>query len=348
MRAAIVQELKKPLVIGDFPVPEVGPKDALIRVEACGVCRSDWHIWQGDLSWAGLYLQVPAVLGHEQAGTVEKVGSDVQLIKPGMRVLTPFHNGCGSCRYCVDGLSNLCDRPGIRTGGFAEYAMIGGADFNAIPLPDAVDFESGAAMGCRFMTSYHGVADRGEVKGGDWVVVNGCGGIGLSAVQIAAALGAQVIAVDLDETKLSRARQEGAVETIDARNGDVPERVRDITKGGADVSVDALGIKATMLNSVMSLRKGGIHVQIGITSSAESGQVALPVDLITMSEIEFRGSLGNPNHHYRPMLNMVASGKLHPHTIIGDRIPLSKVPEVMESMGNFATVGFTTITDFAN
>ncbi|MBI2764814.1 MAG: zinc-binding dehydrogenase [Chloroflexi bacterium] len=346
MKAAVVEELKKPLVVRDFPQPEVGPRDALIRVESCGVCRSDWHIWQGDLSWVGLVLPLPAVLGHEQAGVVEEVGPEVRLITPGMRVVTPFHNGCGACRYCVAGLSNLCDAPGRRTGGFAQYAVIGGADFNAIPLPESVSFEAGAAMGCRFMTSYHAVADRGEVHGGDWVVVNGCGGIGLSAVQVAAALGAQVIAVDLDETKLTRARAEGAVETIDARDNDVPERVKEITKGGADVSFDALGIKATMLNSVRSLRKGGVHVQIGITSAAESGEVALPIDMITMSEIEFRGSLGNPNHHYRPMLNMVASGKLHPESIVGERIGLADVPRVMESMGSFGTVGFTTVTDF--
>lgn len=347
MKAVVMEAVKAPMVVRDFPTPEPGPSDALIRVEACGVCRSDWHLWQGDLAWVGLVMPTPTVLGHEQAGVVEKVGERVQRIKPGMRVLTPFHNGCGICRYCIAGQSNVCDNPGVRTGGFAQYAVIGNADFNAIPLPDEVSFEAGAAMGCRFMTSYHGVADRGEVRGGDWVVVNGCGGIGLSAVQIAAALGAQVIAVDLDETKLARARAEGAIETIDASNGDVPARVKEITKGGADVSIDALGIKATMLNSVLSLRKGGIHVQIGITSAAESGEVALPVDIMTMQEIEFRGSLGNPNHHYEPMLRMVASGKLHPESIIGERIGLDDVPRVIESMGTFQTVGFTTITDFS-
>jgi propanol-preferring alcohol dehydrogenase len=347
MKAAVVEELQQPLVIRDVPKPEMGPADALIRLEACGVCRSDWHIWQGDLSWMGLKLPLPAVLGHEQAGVVEEVGADVRQIRPGMRVLTPFHNGCGACRYCVAGSSNLCDNPGRRTGGFAQYAVIGGADFNAIPLPDDVSFEAGAALGCRFMTSYHAVADRGEVKGGDWVVVNGCGGIGLSAIQIAAALGAQVIAVDLDETKLRRAREEGAVATIDARDGDVPARVKELTKGGADVGLDALGIKATLLNSINSLRKGGIHVQVGVTSAAEAGEVALPIDRLTTGEIEFRGSLGNPNHHYRPLLNMVVSGVLHPQSIIGERIALADVPRVMASMGSFGTVGFTTITDFS-
>ena len=347
MKAAVVEALQQPLVVRDFPEPKLGPADALLRLEACGVCRSDWHIWQGDLAWVGLKLPLPAVLGHEQAGVVEQVGAEVRRITPGMRVLTPFHNGCGACRYCVAGSSNLCERPGQRTGGFAQYCVIGGADFNAIPLPDSVSFEAGAALGCRFMTSYHAVADRGAVRGGQWVAVHGCGGIGLSAVQIAAALGAQVIAVDLDETKLLRARAEGAVETIDGRDGDVPERIRDLTSGGADVSLDALGIKATMLNSVRSLRKGGVHVQVGVTSAAEAGEVALPIDLMTTAEIEFRGSLGNPNHHYRPLLSMVERGTLHPQSIIGERIGLADVPRVMDAMGSFGTVGFTTITDFS-
>jgi propanol-preferring alcohol dehydrogenase len=347
MKAVVMEGVKTPLVVRDFPDPEIGPRDALMKVEACGVCRSDWHIWQGDLSWAGLTFDEPRVLGHEQAGVIVEVGSQVEQIKAGMRVLTPFHNGCGTCRMCQAGRSNICERGGRRTGGFAQYAAIGNADFNAIPIPDEVSWESGAAMGCRFMTSYHGVADRGEVKGGDWVVVNGCGGIGLSAVQVAAALGANVIAVDLDESKLSMARKEGAVETIDARGTDVPSRVREITGGGADVSVDALGIQATMLNSVNSLRRGGIHVQIGVTSAAEAGQVALPIDWITMNEVEFRGSLGNPNHHYAPMLAMVKTGKLHPQSLVGDRISLEQVPEAIESMTNFQTIGFTTITDFS-
>ena len=347
MKAVVMEAVREPLVVREFPDPEPGPRDALVRVEACGVCRSDWHLWQGDLSWVGFEIPMPAVLGHEWAGTVEAVGADVQHIRPGMRVLTPFHNGCGNCQLCRGGLPNICDNNAAFAGGFAQKATIANADFNAIPLPDNVSFEAGAAMGCRFMTSYHGVADRGEVSGGDWVVVNGCGGIGLSAVQVAAALGAQVIAVDLDEAKLSKARSEGALETINATEGDVSERVKEITDGGANVSVDALGIKATMLNSVNSLRKGGVHVQIGITSAEEAGEVALPIDLITMSEIEFRGSLGLPNQNYPAMLNMVASGKLHPESIVSERISINQVPAVVDSMTSFQTMGFVTITDFS-
>ena len=347
MKAVVMENVREPLVVREFPDPQIGPKDALVRVEACGVCRSDWHLWQGDLSWVGFELPLPVVLGHEWAGTVEAVGDDVEHIRPGQRVLTPFHNGCGNCQICRMGFPNICDNPGGFAGGFAQKAAIYNADFNAIPLPDNISFEAGAAMGCRFMTSYHGVADRGAVSGGDWVVVNGCGGIGLSAVQVAASLGAQVIAVDLEEGKLSLAKSQGAVETINALEHDVPTRVREITDRGADVSVDALGIKATMLNSVNSLRKGGVHVQIGITSADEAGEVGLPIDFMTMSEIEFRGSLGLPNQNYPSMLNMVAAGKLQPETIVSETISINDVPDVVESMTTFQTTGFVTITDFA-
>jgi propanol-preferring alcohol dehydrogenase len=213
-------------------------------------------------------------------------------------------------------------------------------------LPDSVSFEAGAALGCRYMTSYHAVADRGQVRGGQWVAVHGCGGIGLSAVQIAAALGAQVIAVDLDEGKLAMARNEGAVETVNAREVDAPTAIKEITGGGAHVSLDALGIQATMLNSLMSLRKGGVHVQVGITTAAEQGQVALPIDIMTMQELEFRGSLGNPNQHYRPLMQMVERGVLKPDRLVTKSVSINETPAVIESMTDFGTMGFVVINNF--
>jgi propanol-preferring alcohol dehydrogenase len=341
-----MEAVGKPMVVRDFPDPEIGPRDALIKVEACGICRSDWHLWQGDLSWAGMVLPTPTVLGHEQAGIVQEVGSEVKHISPGMRVLTPFHSGCGTCADCLDGQSNICSNGGGRTGGFAQYAAIGNADFNAIPLPASVSFEAGAALGCRYMTSYHAVADRGAVKGGQWMAVHGCGGIGLSAVQIGAALGAQVIAVDLDEGKLAMARAEGAAETVNAGETDAPAAIREITGGGAHVSLDALGIRATMLNSLMSLRKGGIHVQVGITTAAEQGQVELPIDIMTMQELEFRGSLGNPNQHYRPLMQMVDRGVLKPDRLVSRTVSLEETPAIIESMTDFGTMGFVVINQF--
>lgn len=305
MKAAFLEAFRQPLVVRETQTPDLGPDDALIRVMACGVCRSDWHRWYGDLGWMGLSRDLPLVLGHEQAGIVERVGANVSSVHVGQRVLTPFHNGCGDrCRYCTAGLSNLCERPAVltRTGGFAEYSRIANADFNAIPLPDDVSFEAGAAMGCRYMTAYHAVADRGEVTGGDWVAVHGCGGIGLSAIQVASALGAQVIAIDVGEEKLAQARAQGARYAVDASDGDVAAQIKDITSGGADVS---------------------------------------------MTEIQFRGSMGNPNHLYRPLLNLVRDGKLSPQALVGERISLGDVSRVFDAMTSFQTFGFTTITDFS-
>ena len=347
MKAVVMEAIQAPMVVREFDDPTFGPRDALVRVEACGVCRSDWHLWQGDLSWVGFQIPMPAVLGHEWAGTVEQVGSEVEHIRPGMRVLTPFHNGCGNCDLCRRGFPNICDNNAAFAGGFAQKATIANADFNAIRMPDNVSFEAGAAMGCRFMTSYHGVADRGAVRGGDWVVVNGCGGIGLSAVQVAAALGAQVVAVDLDEAKLSKARSEGAVETLNASDGDIPERVKEDHRRRRAGLGRRAGHPRDDAELSQLAAQGRRACPDRITSAAEAGEVGLPIDLITMSEIEFRGSLGLPNQNYPAMLNMVASGKLHPETIIGERISLDDVPAVIESMTTFQTMGFTTITDFS-
>jgi D-arabinose 1-dehydrogenase-like Zn-dependent alcohol dehydrogenase len=343
--------VREPLTVTELPDPTLEPHGAIVRVEANGVCRSDWHGWVGDWDWVGVEFEYPHVLGHEFCGVVEEVGSEVRRFKAGDRVIVPFSQGDGTCEMCRTGHSNVCENgfaPGFSYwGGFGRLSHVPVADLNLVRMPDSMSFLVGAALGCRYMTSFHGVAHRAEVHAGEWVAVHGCGGIGLSAIQVAAALGAQVIAVDLEEGKLSKARAEGALETINAMETDVPMRVKEITDGGANVSVDALGIKATMLNSVNSLRKGGIHVQIGITSADEAGEVALPIDLITMSEIEFRGSLGLPNQNYPSMLNMVASGKLNPESIVTQRISINEVPDIVDSMTTFQTMGFVTITDFS-
>jgi propanol-preferring alcohol dehydrogenase len=212
-----------------------------------------------------------------------------------------------------------------------------------VPLPDAIDFVTGASIGCRYMTSWHGVVDRGAVRGGEWVVVNGCGGIGLSAVQIASALGAQVVAVDVDDRKLEKAVKEGAVATVNARDGKVPEAVRTITSGGAHLSIDGLGIRDTVLNSVLSLRKGGRHVQIGLTTQQEQGTVALPIDLFVVTETTFLGSVGNPNLHYDPLLRMIEHRRLRPQSLLERTVPVTGVNEVLQSMTGFGTVGFNVI-----
>jgi D-arabinose 1-dehydrogenase-like Zn-dependent alcohol dehydrogenase len=262
MRAAVMEAVRQPLVVKEMPDPECPSNGVVLRSEAEGICRSDWHCWSGDWFWIGLVPAMPLVMGHEFCGVIEEVGKDVHNFKKGQRVLVPFSQGDGICEYCRSGNSNVCGNAGVPgftySGGYGRYVAIPHADVNLVLMPDGVDFLEGASMGCRFMTSYHGIVDRAQVKPGEWVAVHGCGGIGLSAVHVASAIGANVVAVDLDERKLELARKMGAQFTVNAKKAeDVAMAVFDITHGGAHVSVDALGIATTCRNSILSLRKLG-------------------------------------------------------------------------------------------
>jgi D-arabinose 1-dehydrogenase-like Zn-dependent alcohol dehydrogenase len=349
MKAARIIEHRKPIVIEHVPDPVPGPQDAVIKVTATGICRSDWHAWMGDWSWIGLSPQLPITPGHEFGGEIVEVGSGVKAYHVGDKVTVPFHYACGHCEYCHSGVPNLCENMGIYgftwDGSFAEYVLVRNADFNLIRLPDNVDPVTAAAIGCRYMTGYHGVM-QGHVQPGQWVAVHGSGGVGLSAIQVANAIGAQVIAVDIDDEKLEKAKQEGAVAVINARRENVPEAIKEITKGGAHVGIDALGIRETILNSILSLRKGGRHVQVGLTSADEGGLVDLPIDTITAMELEIVGSLGNPHPAYRGLLNLVASGRLNPKALVEREVRLEDVNDVFDRMTQFQTKGFNIITSF--
>lgn len=351
MKAATMVRHREPLQVGEVSDPTPGPQDAILKIDACGICRSDWHAWQGDWSWIGLSPELPIIPGHEFGGVVEEVGRDVTRYKPGDRVTVPFHSGCGRCEYCLRGLPNLCDNIAIFglvtgfNGGYAEYVLVRNADFNLISLPDNVDGIAAAALGCRYMTGYHGVL-RANARPGDWVVVHGAGGVGLSAIQVATSIGYKVIAVDIDAAKLEKARQEGAVAVLNAKQEDVPQAVKEITKGGAQASIDALGIRETVQNSVMSLRKGGRHVQVGLTSSEEGGIVPLPVDMFTAMELEFVGSLGNPHPDFRGLLSLVSQGRLNPKSLVSCEVALEDASRVLEEMSGFKTMGFNVISKF--
>lgn len=348
MKGAVMVDFRKPLEVRDLPDPRPGPYDAVVRVEACGICRSDWHVWNGDWTWMGLQVQLPRVLGHEFGGVVEEVGSEVRSFKPGDRVTVPFHLACGRCHHCYSGRSNLCMAYGVigvaMDGGYARKALVPNADVNLVRLPDNVDFLTAAALGCRFMTAWHAVADRADVRPGEWVAVFGVGGVGLSAVQIASALGARVVAVDISEEKLERARREGAVAAVNAREGNVHRRVKEATEGGADVTIDALGSSSIVLPALLSLRKGGRHIQVGLTSQDDKGMVTVPVDGMVMLETEIRGSLGCPVTSYPSLLAMVSTGRLDPKRLVTRTVAVEEASQVLEQMTEFATTGFNVIT----
>jgi alcohol dehydrogenase len=355
MQAVVLEEFQEPLEVQDVERPSVEPHGVVAKVDGCGVCRSDWHCWQGDWDWFGYRPDPPHILGHEPCGTVVEVGDDVENVREGQSIAIPFNFACGRCTLCRNGRENICENHvGLgfmneAPGAFAEEVHIPNADINAVPLPDDISTDTAAGIGCRFMTSYHGMAHRGDVGNGEDVVVHGCGGIGLSAVHIADALGANVIAVDLMDDKLDRAEDLGAVETVNARDvADPAKEVVDITDGGADVSVDALGIQTTCQNAVNSLRKGGRHVQIGLTTSEEQGMVPLPTDEFVAKEIDFHGSLGLQPSRYPEMLSMIQTGKIDPTALVEKTIDIHQVPDELAAMSDYDTLGIPVCNEFSN
>ncbi len=240
------------------------------RSHARGPCALSSRSWPpacaaatGMAGWAMMPdIRLPHVPGHELAGFVEAVGRDVNNWKKGDRVTVPFVSGCGSCPQCHSGNHQVCDnqfQPGFtHWGSFAEYVSIHYADINLVRLPETIDFATAASLGCRFVTSFRAIVDQGRVSAGQWVAVHGCGGVGLSAIMIANALGAQVVAIDIADQKLELAKSVGAAATVNASKvANVVEAVMEITKGGAHVSVDALGHATTCFNSISNLRKRG-------------------------------------------------------------------------------------------
>ena len=346
MRAAIYDEFAKPLRIQNVPDPTPPDRGVVIGVKATGLCRSDWHGWMGHNS----DITLPHVPGHELAGVIEAVGKEVVLWKIGDRVTVPFVCGCGICPQCVSGNQQVCDRqfqPGFtHWGSFAEYVAIDYADLNAVRLPEEMDYVTAASLGCRFATSYRAIVEQGRVAGGQWVAVHGCGGVGLSAVMIASALGANVVAIDINDEKLTFARDVGAVAMVNAaKTDDVVENIREITRGGAHVSIDALGHPETCFASIAGLRKRGKHVQVGLLL-ADQSRPDVPMDKVIAGELEILGSHGMQAYKYSEMLAMIQEGKLFPEKLVGKTICLEDSIEELVAMDRFGGTGVTIINAF--
>lgn len=346
MRAAIFREFRQPLTVEEVPDPEVPRDGVVIRVEANGICRSDWHGWMGHDS----DVRLPHVPGHELAGTIEEVGPEVRRWKPGARVTVPFCVGCGDCAECSSGNQHVCDhyfQPGFTAwGSFAERVAIPHADANLVELPESVGMVEAASLGCRFITSFRAVVAQGQARPGEFVAVHGCGGVGLSAVMIAHALGARPIAVDINPDALELARSLGAAHVVDAsRETDVPAAVRELTGGGAHLSLDALGSTATCRNSILGLRKRGRHVQVGLMVEADR-DAPIPMAQVIARELVILGSHGMQAHAYPPLLEMIAAGSLRPERMIRRRVSLDEAPAELQGMGEFRGAGIAVIDRF--
>jgi len=346
MKAMYYDAFEKTPEIRTLPDPTPTENGVVIKVEATGLCRSDWHGWMGH----DADIRLPHVPGHELAGVVTAAGRGVMRYKVGDRVTVPFVSGCGRCGECRSGNQQVCEaqfQPGFtHWGSFAEYVALDFADQNLVHLPESMDFTTAASLGCRFATSFRAIADQAKVKGGEWVAIHGCGGVGLSAIMIAAALGAQPIAIDIAEDKLAFAKTLGAVATINGREvQDVAAAVKDITGGGAHVSIDALGNPVTCFNSIKNLRRRGRHVQVGLMLG-DQATPQIPMAQVIGHELEIYGSHGMQAWRYDAMLTMIADGKLRPQQLIGREISLAEAIPALTAMDRATDLGISVITRF--
>ncbi|WP_144712030.1 alcohol dehydrogenase catalytic domain-containing protein [Curtobacterium pusillum] len=340
MRAVQYAEFESVPSIVEVPDPAAPADGVVVRVAATGVCRSDWHAWKGhDDS-----VRLPHVPGHEFAGVVTAVGPEVTRHAVGDRVTAPFVFACGSCAECLDGATQVCTRqeqPGFTLpGSYAESVVVPHADVNLVALPDAVGFAEAAGLGCRFGTAYHALHARARVAAGEWVVVFGCGGVGLSTVIVAVAAGARVVAVDVSAGALDRAAALGAATVT--MGDDAAAAVRTITGGGAHVSVDAFGSRATSVAAVASLCPRGRHVQVGLLLDDEA-QPAIPMGRVIAEELELLGSHGIAVGEYAAMLEDVVAGRLRPADSIGRSITFDELPDALVAMDGPATSAGMTV-----
>lgn len=346
MRAVVYDAHGREPELRDVPIPAPPVGGVVVQVSATGVCRSDWHAWMGHDP-----VRLPHVPGHELVGTVSAVGVGVQRWHEGDRVTVPFVCGCGVCVWCRQGDPQVCPRqtqPGFTGwGSFAEYVALHAADANLVPLPDALGDVEAAALGCRFATAYRALTSHGRLRAGQWLVVVGVGGVGLSAVSIGVALGARVIAVDVTPAALALAARLGAQRTVLSCETMSPqaiaERVRVLTDGGAHVGLDAVGMPATARTSVLSLRRRGRHVQAGLLLGADSTP-PLPMDRVIAQELSIHGTHGLAAHEYPAMLDLVAA-RIDLSTLVGRVITLDEAPGALANVGGPATQAGMTVVD---
>ncbi|MEI4273818.1 alcohol dehydrogenase catalytic domain-containing protein [Klenkia sp. LSe6-5] len=338
MRALVFEEFGGPLTVREVADPTPGPDGVVVTVGATGVCRSDWHAWSGH----DPDVVLPHVPGHEFAGTVAAVGDRVRGWAVGDRVTAPFVCACGTCPPCREGAGQVCLRqtqPGFtHWGSFAEHVALDAADVNLVALPEELTTTTAAALGCRYATAFRAVTGVGRAAPGEWVLVLGCGGVGLSAVQVAVAVGARVVAVDPSPGARELAVAMGAEHALPSAEG-----VTELTAGGVHVGLDCLGSPATCEASVRALRPRGRHVQVGLLPPAQ-GRAQVPMELVVARELAVLGSHGMAAADYPAMLSMIAAGRLRPQDLVTRELSLDQAAEALVAVGR--TPGIAVVTSF--
>lgn len=326
MKAALFEGANQPLRIKEIEKPTIGPGDILIKIAACGVCHTDLHyIDHGTPT----FKQPPLILGHEPSGHVAEVGSDVKRFKEGDRVLIPAVLTCGYCDFCRTGRENICANMTMLgnhiDGAYAEYIKVPAKDI--CHLPDEIPLEEGSIIADAISTPFHAVKNRAEVKPGDTVVVFGCGGIGINIVQVAAAVGGSVIAVDVLDKKLEIAKQFGATVTINPTKVEkLGKEIKKLTGGGADVAIEAIGKPETMREAFGTLRRGGRLVVVGFFGK----DLTVSAAKIMFFEMEIVGSLGCRPTDYPKLIELVRMGKIKVKELVTNRFPLDEINDAFD------------------
>jgi alcohol dehydrogenase len=342
MRAMVLDRIRGPLAVREVPDPVPPPGGVVVRVLATGLCRSDWHAWAGHDE-----IRLPHVPGHELAGVVAEVGAGVSRWSAGDLVTVPFVEGCGRCAWCRSGSAQVCpdqQQPGFTNwGSFAEYVALHAADTNLVAVPVGVTAEAAAALGCRFATAYRALTGRARLAAGEWVTVIGAGGVGLSAVMIAKALGARVIAVDRGPGALAAAAALGADHVLTADGArDIPGLVAELTGGGSHVAVDAVGSEQACADAIGSLRRRGRHVQVGLLPPVD-GHPRVPMARVIGWELDLLGTHGMAAADYPGMLSLIERGDLRPQDLIERVIGLEEASALLPVFDTASPAGMTMI-----
>ncbi len=347
MKAAVLRAVKQPLTIEDIEISKPGPHEVLVRTVAAGVCHSDLHFQTG----AYLY-PMPAVLGHESAGVVEQVGSEVRYVVPGDHVITCLSVFCGHCEFCLSGRPALCtkhdtrrkptDPPRLSKGGTPVWQFLDLSSYAAqmlvhenaiVKITKDMPLDRAALIGCGVTTGVGAVFNTAKVPPGATVAVIGCGGVGLSAVQGAAIAGAaRIIAVDMLDSKLELARKMGATDTVNAKMGDPVQQVKELTGGGVDFSFEAIGLKVAAEQAFGMLKNGGTATVIGMIPLGQ--KIELPgVDFLFEKKIQ--GSSMGSNRFRTDMpkyVDMYLNGKLNLDDMVSKRIKLADVNDAFAAL----------------